>query len=231
MDILKVVNLTKIYSKTQQVGIKNLNFAVKEGSFHAFIGENGSGKTTTIKSIIGAYTNWSGQILIDEIDNSLAISKKNLGYVPENAIFPKELNTMDYLMSLGQLSNIPKNKLKTRIEEMLAKMQISDLAKKHPYNFSSGQKKKILLIQALIHDPKLIILDEPATNLDPTARFELFKILKTLQEQGKTIFISSHILSEIDKYADSLTLLHKGEVVYTGEKTKSLEEIYYEKIL
>lgn len=231
MDILKVVNLTKIYSKTQQVGIKNLNFAVKEGSFHAFIGENGSGKTTTIKSIIGAYTNWTGQILIDQVDNSFAISKKNLGYVPENAIFPKELNTMDYLMSLGLLSNIPKNELKKRIEDMLNKMQISDLAKKHPYNFSSGQKKKILLIQALIHDPKLIILDEPATNLDPTARFELFKILKTLQEQGKTIFISSHILSEIDKYADSLTLLHKGEVIYTGEKTKSLEEIYHEKVL
>ncbi|TNK95545.1 multidrug ABC transporter ATP-binding protein, partial [Mycoplasmopsis pullorum] len=100
-----------------------------------------------------------------------------------------------------------------------------------PFNFSSGQKKKILLIQALITNPELIILDEPAANLDPTARFNLFKLLKELNKNGTTIFISSHVLSELDQYVDSLTLIHQGQILYSGVKKESLESIFYEKVI
>lgn len=109
---------------------------------------------------------------------------------------------------------------------------IIDLAKDKPYTFSSGQQKKVLLIQALLHDPKLLILDEPAANLDPTARYELFSFLqKVNKEQNIAILISSHILSEVDKYVNSVTLIHDGVVLYSGKKEKDLEELFYEKVI
>lgn len=229
--ILEVKNLTKIYKKKENIGIFNLNFFVEKGSFHAFIGENGAGKTTTIKTIIGSYTNWSGEILIDGINALNPESKKKLGYIPENAIFPKDITSFEYLKYLGILNGIDKSLVKNQIEEFLEKFGILDLKDKKPNQFSSGQKKKVLLIQALLSNPEIIILDEPAANLDPTARFQLFTILKELNKEGKSIFISSHILSEIDKYVDSLTLIHEGEIKYCGKKEQELEKIFYEKII
>ncbi|AWX69164.1 ABC transporter ATP-binding protein [[Mycoplasma] anseris] len=228
--ILKVSNLTKIYDKKNR-GVFDISFEVKKNEFHAFIGENGAGKTTTIKSIIGAYTNFKGEILIENISNLEAKSKFKIGYVPENAVFPKELSAYEYLKSLALLSGVKKHLIKTKIEAMLEKFNILDLKNQKPYAFSSGQKKKILLIQALIHEPELIILDEPAANLDPTARYELFETLKELINEGKTIFISSHILSEIDQYTNALTIIHQGKILYTGKKTKSLNDIFYEKVI
>ncbi|WLP85977.1 ABC transporter ATP-binding protein [Mycoplasma seminis] len=232
MNILQVNNLSKIYkSKNSQRGIFDLNFSVASGSFHAFIGENGAGKTTTIKSIIGSYNNYEGEILINGISSRKTQAKEKLGYVPENAIFPKELTTWDYLYSLAKLSGMSSSQAKEKINTLLEKFEIQNLAKAKPYTFSSGQKKKVLLIQALLNDPDLIILDEPAANLDPTARYQLFNLLNQLHQEGKSIFISSHVLSEIDKYVDSYTLIHDGVIVASGKKTKSLEEIFYEKVI
>nr|WP_318028363.1 ABC transporter ATP-binding protein [Mycoplasmopsis bovis] len=161
--VLEVINLTKIFSKTNR-GIQDINISVNSGDFHAFIGENGAGKTTTIKSIIGAYPNYSGQILIYGKDIKDKLSAKSIiGYVPENAIFPKELSVYQYLYNFSILSNIPKKQADTKIKQFLKLFNIEDLINDKPYNFSSGQKKKVLLIQALLHDPKLLILDEPAS--------------------------------------------------------------------
>lgn len=229
--VLEVINLTKIFSKTNR-GIQDINISVNSGDFHAFIGENGAGKTTTIKSIIGAYPNYSGQILIYGKDIKDASAKSIIGYVPENAIFPKELSVYQYLYNFSILSNIPKKQADTKIKQFLKLFNIEDLINDKPYNFSSGQKKKVLLIQALLHDPKLLILDEPAANLDPTARYELFSLLKNLNEnEGITILISSHVLSEIDKYVNSVTLIHNGHIVYSGSKKGHLETIFYEKVI
>ncbi|WP_075271163.1 ABC transporter ATP-binding protein [Mycoplasmopsis bovis] len=229
--VLEVINLTKIFSKTNR-GIQDINILVNSGDFHAFIGENGAGKTTTIKSIIGAYPNYSGQILIYGKDIKDASAKSIIGYVPENAIFPKELSVYQYLYNFSILSNIPKKQADTKIKQFLKLFNIEDLINDKPYNFSSGQKKKVLLIQALLHDPKLLILDEPAANLDPTARYELFSLLKNLNEnEGITILISSHVLSEIDKYVNSVTLIHNGHIVYSGSKKGHLETLFYEKVI
>ncbi|WP_373438434.1 ABC transporter ATP-binding protein [Metamycoplasma equirhinis] len=228
--ILKINNLTKIYPKSDK-GIKEISFEVPTGDFHSFIGENGAGKTTTIKTIIGLYTKYTGEILIDGISSKEESSKSIIGYVPEVANFPKELTTNAYLKYLALLSNIDSKIAQNRIDEMLKKFGIYDLKNKCPYSFSSGQKKKVLLIQALIHKPKLLILDEPSANLDPTARFELFTLLNELKKEGVTIFISSHILTEIDRYTDSLTLIHNGEILYNGKKYSNLENIFYDKVI
>ncbi|WP_416738223.1 ABC transporter ATP-binding protein [Mycoplasmopsis meleagridis] len=230
--ILEVKNLTKTYRNNKDiVGIFNLNFNLLKGEFHAFIGENGAGKTTTIKSIIGAYNNFEGEILINGISNKKYESKKLLGYVPENALFPKEITVYKYLFALAKLNNLKNNLIRKKIDYFLKIFEITELKNKKPFNFSSGQKKKILLIQALMFEPNILILDEPSANLDPTARFNLFKLLSDLNKKGTTIFISSHVLSEIDKYVDSLTLIHKGKIIYSGKKKDNLEDIFYKEII
>ncbi|QZE12544.1 ABC transporter ATP-binding protein [Mycoplasma sp. Ms02] len=229
-QILVLNKFSKIYDKGK-TGVFDASFTVKKGDFHAFIGENGAGKTTIIKSVIGAYTQFEGEILINSISNRNPKSRQGLGYVPEVALFPKNVTTFNYLLSLGMLSGISKDSCIQKIDHFLEKLQITNLKNKYPTNFSSGQKKKVLLIQALLCDPEIIVLDEPASNLDVSARFELFSILEDLNKQGITIFISSHILSEIDKYANSLTLIHKGQVLYNGKKYNTLENIFYEKVL
>ncbi|ADK69434.1 ABC transporter ATP-binding protein [Mycoplasma mycoides subsp. mycoides] len=229
--ILEIRNLTKIYSKTNR-GVFNISMNLFDGDFHAFIGENGAGKTTTIKTIIGAHTEYKGHILINNINIKKAEAKSFVGYVPEIALFPKELTSFEYLYNLAILSNISKKEAKQKIYDFLKMFNILNLMNEKPYNFSSGQKKKILLIQALLHDPKVLILDEPAANLDPTARFELFNFLQKInKEKNITILISSHILSEIDKYVNSVTLIHHGNILYSGIKNKNLEELFYEKVI
>ncbi|AIA29550.1 ABC transporter [Mycoplasmopsis californica HAZ160_1] len=230
-NILEIVNLKKIFQKTDR-GIKNISFSIPSGDFHAFIGENGAGKTTTIKTIIGAYANYEGEVLINGINIQKAQARSIVGYVPEVAIFPRELSVYQYLFNLSILSNIPKNDANRRIDTFLKLFGMEKLAHEKPYTFSSGQKKKILLIQALLHEPKLLILDEPAANLDPTARYELFNLLQKINQENKiTILISSHVLAEIDKYVNSVTLIHQGKILYSGPKVQSLEKLFYEKVI
>lgn len=212
---LEVQGYTKVYRGGKKA-VDNLSFSVKKGQFHGFIGENGAGKTTTIKAIIAAYKKYQGNIEIFGINSKKEESRKKIGYIPEYAKFPPAFTTIAYLIAMGQLSGMSKKDASTRANELIKELDIEDLAKRKPNDFSSGQKKKILLAQAIIHDPDIIIMDEPAANLDPSARIEFFSILKDMQKKGKAIFISSHILTELDKYVDSVTLLSKGKLVFSG---------------
>lgn len=215
-DYLTVINLTKRYKKNMLPAISELNFRVGHGEFHAFIGGNGAGKTTTIKSIVGAYAKYEGEIYFSGYINSSLEAKRTMGYIPEIARFPDNTSTYSYLLNMALLSELKKDEAKKTVEKILVDLNMQKLAKKSPNTFSSGQKKKILLAQALIHNPKILIMDEPAANLDPRARIDFFETLKKLQHQGKSIFISSHILNEVDKYATHATILDGGKIVFTG---------------
>lgn len=226
--LVQVINLSKKYNKKSNNVIDNLNFEIKSGEFHAFIGANGAGKTTTIKAIVGAYAKFDGKIIIDGFSNYTSIAKERIGYIAEKAVFPKNLNTLEYLATMAILSGISKKEAFKLAENKLKELNMENLYKKNPNNFSSGQKKKVLLTQALINNPKILIMDEPAANLDPIARIELFDLLKQLQSKGVSIFISSHILAELDKYADHVTILDGGKIVYTGKINHdvNLESLY-----
>ena len=213
---LSVVNLTKQYKKNMPPAIDGLNFNVGPGEFHAFIGGNGAGKTTTIKSVVGAYAKYQGAVYMQGYLNRTSEAKKNIGYIPEIARFPEGMSTKTYLIQMAELSGVKHKDAVKFCEETLIKFKMIKLANKSPNTFSSGQKKKILLAQALVHDPKILIMDEPAANLDPRARIDFFDTLKELQREGKSIFISSHILSELDKYATHATILDGGHIVFTG---------------
>lgn len=221
--ILFVRNLTKFYSRKKVPNIDNLNFDVYAGEFHAFIGANGAGKTTTIKSLITSYYNWSGTILINGIKNLEEAAKKKIGYIPEKAVFPDGFNTYDYLKWMVMLSGLNKEQACKVTEQQLKSIGMWNMRHRSPNTFSSGQKKKVLLSQTLIHDPDIIIMDEPVANLDPKARIDFFDNLMELRKRGKAVFISSHVLAELDMYADALTILDGGKIVYSGLKSTLLK--------
>lgn len=228
--LVEISNLTKQYKGRKEPAIQNISFNIYPGDFHVFIGANGAGKTTTIKSIIGAYSSkkFNGEIKIGGYSNQTVEGKKLIGYIPEKAVFPKKMSTKDYLISLAMLSGYKMADAKKKIEEVLKAINMEQFANKCPNDFSSGQKKKILLAQCLLSNPQVLIMDEPAANLDPIAREELFETLLSLQKKGKAIFLSSHILDEVGKYATHVTILDGGKIVHDGDvdKKTNLTSLY-----
>jgi ABC-2 type transport system ATP-binding protein len=215
IPIIDVENYTKTFGKF--TSNKDVTFKVGHGVIHGFIGPNGSGKTTTMKTLIGAYTLESGKMLVNGYKPGTKEANSIIGYIPERSSFPSHLNCIDYLVSMGILSGLSKKESKSKATDILTNLGMQDFAKRKPGKFSSGMQKKILLAQSLMSDPSLLILDEPSANLDPTARKDLQEELIRLRDQGKSIFISTHILSELERIVDEVTFLYYGQVLYTGK--------------
>lgn len=214
---IEVTNLSKKYRGNGNYSVANATFVVRPGELHGFIGANGAGKTTTIKSIVGAYATFGGSVNIFGHKNTTKQAKSFIGYIPEKADFPTGYSTLGYLKTIAVLRGVPQRQAQAVAMKRLQELGIAEIAKRSPIKLSSGQKKKVLLIQALLHNPKVIIADEPAANLDPKARVEFFDTIKKLaREQNIAFFVSSHILDELEKHIDSLTILEAGKVMYTG---------------
>lgn len=212
---IDIQNYTKRFGNF--VSTKNVNLKVNHGVIHGFIGPNGSGKTTTIKALIGAYIVKEGEVKINGFKAGSEEANRLIGYIPERASFPKHLNCLDYLISMAEISGMKRKDAHKRAEEILEALGLSNQATRKPITFSSGMQKKILLAQSLLTDPSILILDEPAANLDPSARKELFDQLIELRNNGKTIFISSHILAELERLIDEISFIYYGEMLYSGK--------------
>lgn len=215
LPAIEVKKYTKKFRKF--LATDNVSFKVGHGVIHGFIGPNGSGKTTVIKAIIGAYIPTSGLIDINGFKAGSIKANQLIGYIPERASFPKHLNTIEYLKAMGELSGLKPKVALERAKSILISLKMEKQARRKPITFSSGMQKKILLAQSLLTDPSILILDEPAANLDPTTRKELFDQLVMLREQGKTILISSHILAELERIIDEATFIYYGEVIFSGK--------------
>ena len=213
---IEVIEFAKRYRGRKRYAVDHVSFAVAPGEFHGFIGANGAGKTTTIKSIIGAYSRYKGTVKIYGKENKKIEAKQHIGYIPEKAEFPGKMSLRKYLQSMAEISGKSIEDAKAFAQEQINDLGLQGVAGKSPNGFSSGQKKKVLLAQAMVSDPDVLIMDEPAANLDPKARNEFFTILRRIQRQGKTIFLSSHILTELDQFVSHVTILDNGKVVYTG---------------
>lgn len=217
MESFCLKNVYWKYNKDKTNLLKNLNFAVKQGDFHAFVGENGAGKSTTIRLIVGLSPNYEGELLINGLNAKEHIeARSGISYIPDKAVFPSNLSTFNYLYYTICLVRSDNTTVKEQITFYLNKYGISEIAKRNPNKLSAGQKKKVLLIRSILEKSKIIILDEPAANLDPTTRIQFFEELKKLNHDGVTIFISTHILEEIKKYANAATFIKKGEVIWSG---------------
>ena len=208
MNAIQLSNLTKYYGKSR--GILNLNLDVKEGEFFGFIGPNGAGKSTTIRTLLGLITPSSGQAKIfDE-----TIRRRNpqicshIGYLPSEAVFYRGMKVKDLLKLSADLHH--KNCSAER--EILCRRLQLDVNRKVD-ELSFGNRKKVAIVSALQHQPKLLILDEPTSGLDPLMQREFFHIIRERNEQGATVFLSSHVLSEIQRNCTRAAIIREGRII------------------
>jgi ABC-2 type transport system ATP-binding protein len=205
--------------------LKGVSFAVKSGEIFGYIGPNGSGKTTTIKILVGLLTDFEGDVRFNNqsIRGNKMLINKELGYLPQNIGF-QDWRTVDHaLTTFGRLSGISENQLESDIKSALDRVGISELRQKKINQLSGGTVQKVGMAQAILHHPSILILDEPMTGLDPTARFEFKKIFQDLRKEGTTIFFSSHILSDVQDLADTIGFLNNGQLGYVGSMS-NIEE-------
>ena len=236
--MIDIRNISKSYNKGSVKAVDSLNLKVSKGEIFGFLGPNGAGKTTTIKMIIGLLNPDSGNILIDgtDITKEPLIAKKMLGYVPDNPNLYDRLTGMEYLNFMADVYQVPVDKRKERIEHYLEMFDLKDAAVDLIKSYSHGMKQKTALTGALIHDPKLWILDEPMVGLDPKSAHLLKSQMREHCDRGNTVFFSTHVLEVAEKLCDRVGIIHKGKLIAIGtidelkhgDNKDSLENIFLE---
>ena len=215
--ILKLENLSKTYSGNVQA-VKRIDLEVHRGETIGLVGPNGAGKTTTIKMIAKLLRPTTGKIYIrdkDMVFQNIRNTSRNLipvGFLIDIPNF-YDVTAYQVLKYFAELHDYPKDKIDSRIDDLLEKFNLTEWKHYNINDFSKGMKQKLGIIQALIHDPEILILDEPQTGLDPNARVKVRKFIRELQDEGKTIFVASHMLYEISEVCDKIALLNKGRIV------------------
>ncbi|MGV9199045.1 MAG: ABC transporter ATP-binding protein [Promethearchaeia archaeon] len=215
--VMVLKNLTKKYGK--HIAVDNIIIEVHEGETIGLIGPNGAGKTTTIKMIAKLLRPNAGKILIKNTNGELQDlhqSSKDLvrrGFLIDVPFFYEEMTTYQHLRYFATSQDYPDDKIDDRINELLLLFKLNDWKHEKVKSFSKGMRQKLGIIQALLVDPQILILDEPQTGLDPNARIEIRKIIRKLKNQGKTIFVASHMLHEISEVCDKIALLNHGKII------------------
>ena len=219
MNIIETKKLTKYYGKS--LGISDVNLNIKEGEIFGFIGPNGAGKSTTIRTLLGLVypTSGSATIFGKDIIKFGPEIKENIGYLPSEVFYYDDMRVIDLLKYSGSFYKKDQSVILKRIK-MLAEYLDLDLKKKID-DLSYGNKKKVGIIQGLLHEPKLIILDEPTGGLDPLMQQRFFDLLRDENKKGATILFSSHILSEVQKLCDRVAIIKGGKIV----KVENIKEL------
>lgn len=194
------------------------SFTVAAGSIHGFVGPNGAGKTTCLRILATLLVPQQGQVLVFDKDvaRDAQAVRRTIGFMPDHLTMYRQMTVGEYLDFFAAAYGLPPVKRRQVVHDVLA---LTDMGGRidHPVKgLSRGMSQRVTLARVLVHDPQLLLLDEPASGLDPRARIELMEILKELQRLGKTVFISSHILSELADLCDEVTILDRGAVKYTG---------------
>jgi ABC-2 type transport system ATP-binding protein len=224
-EVLEAVGLTKRYSGIPAV--QDVSFQIRRGQILGYLGPNGSGKSTTVKMLAGLIAPSAGQILFDGArvnEGNLSFSR-NLGYVPEEPHLYSHLTGPEYLRLIGRLHSIPRKPLEQKIDAFIDLFSLSDAHYELLLNYSKGMRQKILLSAALLHNPEVLILDEPFSGLDVGAGLVLRNLLRALAREGKVILYSSHVLEVVEKVCSEVVILHKGRVVAydTVERLRELQ--------
>lgn len=215
--MLKIDNLCKKFGKF--TAVDNLTLHVLKGDIFGFVGPNGAGKTTTMKIVAGLLRETSGRVYVDGVDalKDHRMVKEHIGYMPDFFGVYDNLKVSEYLdfyASIYGIYGVEKDKI---CDDLLELVDLSNKRGEYVDSLSRGMKQRLCLARSLIHNPKLLILDEPASGMDPRARFEMKAILKSLRDMGKTVIISSHILSELSEICTSIGIIDKGKMVANGK--------------
>ncbi len=209
--------------------LQGVSISVKAGEIYSLLGPNGAGKTTFIKCMLGIVfpTSGSGYIFGEPLGSINA--KRRIGYLPENHRYPLHLTGEQVLRYFGKLSEVPSSLLETRINETLGLVGMTEWRDMKVRKYSKGMMQRLGLAQALINDPDLIILDEPTDGVDPVGRKEIRDVLTHLKDRGKTVFLNSHLLSEVEQISDRVAILRQGQVITEGTVQElTSQKNYYE---
>lgn len=231
--MLTIKNLTKKYG--DKVAVDNLSLEIAPGEIYGFIGHNGAGKTTTIKACCGIIGFDEGEILIDgvSIKDKPLECKKKMAYIPDNPDIYDFLSGIKYLNFIADIYGIPKEEREQKIRKYADMFEITDSLGETISSYSHGMKQKLVIISALIHSPKLMILDEPFVGLDPKAAHTLKGLMAELCSQGGAIFFSTHVLEVAEKLCDKIAIIKSGKLVVSGKTAdvignESLEDVFLE---
>ena len=231
--MIEIKNVTKKYGNKK--ALDDVSFKVEDGDIFAFIGHNGAGKTTLIKSIVGIHDFDEGDILIDgmSIKEKPVECKKLMAFVPDNPETYEHMKAIDYINFICDMYDVDTETRKKNIEKYAKLFEMEDKLGDTIDSYSHGMKQKVVLISALAHDPKILIMDEPFVGLDPKAVYDIKEILNEMTKEGKTIFYSTHILDVAEKLCDRVAIIKNGKLVKSGSMKeikgdKSLEKVFME---
>ena len=231
--MIEIKNVTKKYGS--KLALDNVSFTVEDGNIFAFIGHNGAGKTTLIKSIVGIHDFDEGDILIDgmSIKEKPVECKKLMAFVPDNTETYEHMKAIDYINFICDMYDVDKETRERNIKKYAKLFEMEDKLGDTIDSYSHGMKQKIVLISALAHDPKILIIDEPFVGLDPKAVFDIKEVLNEMIKEGKTVFYSTHILDVAEKLCDRVAIIKGGKLVKSGSMKeikgdKSLEKVFME---
>ena len=211
--MLQITNLTKQFKKIKAVD--NISLEVQKGDIYGFLGPNGAGKTTSIRMIMGIIKPDNGSIKLNGSDIN-TINRKKLGYLPEDRGLYQKQNLSEILYYFGCLKGLDKRDSKNRANLWLERFHLDDQKGRKIEELSKGNQQKIQFIIALLHDPQLIILDEPFTGLDPVNQILLKEVIKEKQEEGKTIIFSTHQMEQVERLCNNICLINKGHILLEG---------------
>lgn len=232
--MIEIKNVSKTYNGKKKV-LKNVSFKIESGEIFAFIGHNGAGKTTMIKSIMGILDFEEGDILIDNksIKEEPLECKKIMAYVPDNPDLYENMKAIDFINFICDMYEVPENIRSENTLKYVKMFEIEDKLNDDISSFSHGMKQKVALIAALAHNPKVLIMDEPFVGLDPKAVYDMKEIMRDMTKNGKTIFFSTHILDVAEKLCDRVAIIKDGTIVKVGKMKdikgdESLEQVFLE---
>jgi ABC-2 type transport system ATP-binding protein len=214
MDAVELHDVAKSFGTLRAVD--GLTLSVRPGEILGFLGTNGAGKTTTIKMLLGFFRPDAGRLAVWGRDPCGPATRRRIGYMPETAYYYPYLSVRELLALYGGLCGMAKPQIREAAERLIARVGLADAGPRLLRHYSKGMLQRAGIAQALLHDPDLLILDEPFTGLDPLARIQLRDLILELKQQGKTIFFSSHELSEAELICDRVAILKQGALVWCG---------------
>lgn len=221
MEAIRTKNLTKKYKlgwrKGKLLALDRLNLTVREGEVYGLLGPNGSGKSTTLKLILDLVSPTDGQAWIFDVPCNKVVSRLHVGFLPENPYFYKYLTGAETLQFYGRLCGINGGVLKKRVEELLELVGLAKARDRRLSGYSKGMLQRIGLAQALIHDPKLLLLDEPTAGVDPIGSRDIRDLILRLKGMGKTVLLCSHLLAQVQDVCDRIGVLNLGNLILEGD--------------
>jgi len=236
--MIELENVTKNFGDV--TAVRDLNLSVSKGELFGFIGPNGAGKTTTIKMIVGLLRPTSGRVTVDGIDirTEPERAKSRIGYIPDSPFIYSSLTGREFLWFIGHLYRMKASEIKDKIEDLFEYMEIGEWADSRAEEYSHGMRQKIVICSALMHDPKVVLVDEPMVGLDPKSARKVKVALTERVENGAAVFVSTHSLPVAEEICTRVGLIDKGAMVATGtvdefrksskRGARSLEDIYME---